>query len=110
MGLRLTSEVLHLEVLGAGLLARQGVVEHHLRLRFDPVVELPHGHVAEPLHVLAHLVVRLELQTALRRRGESRVSASALAPSGTGALSLRVAWTARLTLKLSSASRRLPWW
>lgn len=72
----LTAEVLHFQVLRAGLLAGERVVEHDFRLCLYPLVELPHGHVAEAPHVLAHLVVRLQLQTPLRRRGRKRALVS----------------------------------
>lgn len=55
----LTSEVFHFEVFGAGLLSHQRIIQHDFSLSFDALVELPHGHVAQPLHVLTHLVIRL---------------------------------------------------
>ena len=60
-----TSEVFHFEVFRAGLLAQQGVVEHDLGLGLDTLVELAHGHLTEALHVLAHLVVGLQLKAPL---------------------------------------------
>lgn len=60
-----TSEVFHFEVLGAGFLSQQWVVEHDLSLSFDALVELAHGHMAQALHVLTHLVVGLQLKTPL---------------------------------------------
>lgn len=57
----LTSEVFDFEVFRAGLLPQQGVVQHDLGLSLDALVELPHGHVAQALHVLTHLVVGLQL-------------------------------------------------
>lgn len=62
---RLTSEVFHFEVFRAGLLSQQWGVEHDFSLSFDALVELPHGHVTQPLHVLAHLVVGLQLEAPL---------------------------------------------
>lgn len=74
-----TSEVFHFQVLGAGFLSQQWVVEHDFSLSFDSLVELPHGHVAQALHVLTHLVVGLQLKTSLgekRRGGEVSQSVS----------------------------------
>lgn len=61
----LTSEVLHPQVLWASLLAGERVVQHDFCLCFNPFIELSHCNMAEPLHVLAHFVVRLQLQAAL---------------------------------------------
>lgn len=60
-----TSKVFHFQVLRAGFLSQQWVVEHDLRLSFDALVELPHGHVTQALHVLTHFVVGLQLKTPL---------------------------------------------
>ena len=68
-----TSEVFDFEVFGAGLLSQQRIVQHDFSLSFDALVELPHGHVTQALHVLTHLVVGLQLKTPLkshRTRGE----------------------------------------
>ena len=60
-----TSEVFHFEVFRTGLLSQQRVVQHDFSLGFDALVELPHGHMTQPLHVLADLVVGLQLKTPL---------------------------------------------
>lgn len=57
----ITSEVLHFEILGAGLLAWQWVVQHHFGLRLNAFIELAHRHVTQAFHVLADLVVGLQL-------------------------------------------------
>lgn len=63
-----TSEVFHFEVLGAGLLSQQRVIQHDFGLSFDALVELSHGHVTQALHVLAHFIVGLQLKTPLEAR------------------------------------------
>lgn len=65
-----TSEVFNFEVFRAGFLPQQRVVQHDFSLSFDAFVKLPHGHVTQPLHVLTHLVVRLQLKTPLRKTRE----------------------------------------
>lgn len=67
-----TSEVFHFEVFRAGLLSQQRVVQHDFSLSFDALVELPHRHVTQPLHVLTHLVVGLQLKTPLEVKQEER--------------------------------------
>lgn len=74
-----TSEVFDFEVFGAGLLSQQGGVEHDFGLSFDALVELAHGHVTQALHVLAHLVVRLQLQTPLEKHRHVSTKARSLA-------------------------------
>lgn len=64
----LTSEVFHFEVFGAGLLPQQGIIQHDFSLSFDALVELPHGHVAQPLHVLTNFIVGLQMETPLQRK------------------------------------------
>lgn len=69
-----TSEVFDFEVFGAGLLSQQWVVEHDFGLCFDALIELPHGHVTQALHILAHLIVRLQLQTPLKGKDAVHLS------------------------------------
>ncbi|TNN49133.1 hypothetical protein EYF80_040675 [Liparis tanakae] len=72
----LTSEVFNFEVFGAGLLPQQRVVQHDFSLGLDALVELSHRHVTQPLHVLTHLVVGLQLKTSLEDQPEKRKSES----------------------------------
>lgn len=61
-----TSKVFHFEVFRAGFLSKQGVVQHDFSLSLDALVELSHCHVTQPLHVLTHFVVGLQLKTPLK--------------------------------------------
>ncbi len=62
----LTSEIFDFEILRAGFLSQERVVEHDFSLSFNALVELAHGHVTETLHVLTHFIIGLQLQTSLK--------------------------------------------
>jgi len=62
----LTSEIFDFEILRTGFLSQERIVEHDFSLSFNSLVELTHGHMTETLHVLTHLIIRLQLQTSLK--------------------------------------------
>lgn len=72
----LTAEILHPQVLWASLLAGERVVQHNFCLCFNSFIKLSHCHVAEPLHVLAHFVVRFQLEATLQLKTKGCISAT----------------------------------